>query len=126
MKKLVICTLCPNGCEIEVEYTGKTDAKIAGNRCERGSGYAFSECFDPHRIFTGSVKIDGSIRKRLPVRSNKPIPKDKMKACAELLKTVKLEAPVEAGHTVLENVFGSGTDIVATMSLRREQYYGTR
>jgi len=121
MKKTIICTLCPNGCEIEVEYTDREDAVLNGNRCDRGISYAFNECFDPHRTFTGNVQIEGSLRRRLPVRSNKPVPKDKMMACAELLKQICLEAPVEAGHTVLENVFDSGADIVASMSIRRDK-----
>ena len=121
MKKMIICTLCPNGCEIEVEYTNKEDAVITGNLCNRGNGYAVSECFDPQRTFTGNVKVEGSLRKRLPVRSNKTIPRDKMMACAELLNTIRLEAPVEAGYKVLENIFDSGADIVAAMSIRRDK-----
>ncbi len=121
MKKMIICTLCPNGCEIQVEYIDKNNAEFTGNSCDRGISYALSECFDPQRTFTGNVSLEGSFRKRMPVRSNKSIPKDKMKACAELLRTIKLEAPVEAGHTVLENVFDSGADIVTAMSVRRDK-----
>lgn len=121
MKKIIICTLCPNGCEVTVEYTDRNDAEITGNKCSRGTGYAVNECFDPQRTFTGNVNLEGSFRRRLPVRSNKSIPKDKMMACADLLRSITLEAPVEAGHTVLENVFDSGADIVAAMSVRRDR-----
>jgi CxxC motif-containing protein len=44
-----------------------------------------------------------------------------MIACAELLKNITLEAPVESGYTVLKNVFDSGADIVAAMSIRRDK-----
>ena len=121
MKKVIICTLCPNSCEIAVEYANTEDAVITGNLCSRGRGYAVSECFDPQRTFTGNVDIEGSFRKRLPVRSNKPISRDKMMDCAELLKTIRLEAPVESGYKVLENIFESGADIVAAMSIRRDK-----
>lgn len=121
MNKMIICTLCPNGCEIKVEYINRKNAVITGNSCDRGNGYAFNECFDPQRTFTGNVSIEGSFRKRLPVRSNKPIPKDNMVACAELLKAISLEAPVESGQVVLENIFDSGADIVAAMSIRRDK-----
>jgi CxxC motif-containing protein len=121
MKDIIICTLCPNGCEINIEYTEIKDAQVTGNLCDRGTDYAISECFDPQRTFTGNVNLTGSHRKRLPVRSNKSIPKDKMIACAELLKNITLEAPVESGYTVLKNVFDSGADIVAAMSIRRDK-----
>ncbi len=121
MNSIVICTLCPNGCEIDINYTCKEDAVITGNRCERGTGYAVAECFDPQRTFTGNVDITGSSRKRMPVRSNQSIPKEKMLKCAELLKNIKLEAPVEAGFKVIENALDTGADIVTTMSIWRDK-----
>lgn len=121
MKKVIICTLCPNGCEVTVEYTDREDAVITGNRCDRGTEYTVNECFDPKRTFTGNVYLEGSSRKRMPVRSSSPIPKDKMMECAEFLKSIRLEAPVKAGHTVVENIFGSGADIVTAMSIGRDQ-----
>lgn len=121
MRETVICTLCPNGCEIEIEYTCKTDARISGNRCDRGEGYAMSECFEPVRTFTGNVNIDGSKRKCIPVRSSTAIPRDKMMECAAALKTIRLEAPVKAGHIVLENIFGTGADIITTMNIWRDR-----
>ena len=55
MKKTLICTVCPNGCEIEVNYTTKEDAVITGYTCKRGIPYALDECFEPKRTFTSSV-----------------------------------------------------------------------
>lgn len=121
MKKTIICTLCPNGCEVKIEYMNRADAVVSGNRCNRGIEYALNECFEPKRTFTGNVDIAGSSRKCMPVRSNDYIPKDKMIACAELLNSIKLEAPVEAGYIVLENVFDSGADIVTTMSIGKDK-----
>ena len=120
MKIEIICTLCPNGCEIEIEYTTLKDAVITGNKCSRGREYAVNECFDPRRTFTGNVAVTGSNRKRIPVRSSSPIPKDRMLECAEVLREIILEAPVEAGVKVVANIFGSGADIVATMNIWRD------
>ncbi len=36
MKNTVTCTICPNGCEIEVNYTTKEDAVLTGYACKRG------------------------------------------------------------------------------------------
>lgn len=120
MKRIIVCTLCPNGCEVEAEYTDRQNVSISGNRCDRGYEYTINECFDPRRTFTGSVDITGTGRRRMPVRSNKPIPKDSMLACAEQLKKIRLEAPVSAGYVVLHNIFDSGADIVTTMGMRKE------
>lgn len=47
MKKIVICTVCPNGCEITVDYTTREDAVVTGYTCKRGIPYAINECFEP-------------------------------------------------------------------------------
>ena len=56
MKNTVTCTVCPNGCEIEVNYTTKEDAVLTGYACKRGITYAIDECFEPKRTFTSSVR----------------------------------------------------------------------
>ena len=76
MKNTIICTVCPNGCEIEVNYTTREDAVLTGYTCKRGIPYAIDECFEPKRTFTSSVKIKGSDRRMLPVRTTGPIPKE--------------------------------------------------
>lgn len=121
MKKIVICTLCPNGCEISAEYEANKNVKITGNRCDKGNQYALSECFNPQRTFTSNVAVKGSYRKNIPVRSNKPIPKDRMLSCAEMLRKIHYEAPVSAGTVVVKNIYDSGADIVTTINVEREE-----
>ena len=95
MKNIVTCTICPNGCEIEVDYTTREDAKITGHRCKRGESYALDECFEPKRTFTSSIKITGTDRRVLPVRTTGPIPKELIMKAAE---EVGLEiVPFDAG-----------------------------
>ena len=121
MKKTIICTVCPNGCEVVAEYTSKDDVKLSGNRCKRGIEYCINECFDPKRTFTSSVAIKGAARRRMPVRTTAPIPKAQLFACAEALRGVTLEAPVACGQVVIPNVLGSGADLVACMSLDKKE-----
>ena len=121
MKKTIICTVCPNGCEVVAEYTSKDDVKLSGNRCKRGVEYCINECFDPKRTFTSSVAITGAARRRMPVRTTAPIPKAELFACAEALKGITLEAPVACGQIVISNVLGSGADLVACMSLDKKE-----
>ena len=121
MKKIIICTVCPNGCEVTAEYTSKDDVKLTGNRCKRGVEYCINECFDPKRTFTSSVAISGANRRRMPVRTSAPIPKDKLFDCAAEIKKVTLEAPVACGQTVLSDILGTGVDLVACMSLDKKE-----
>jgi CxxC motif-containing protein len=121
MKKTIICTVCPNGCEVVAEYTSRDDVKLSGNRCRRGIEYCINECFDPKRTFTSSVAITGAARRRMPVRTTAPISKDLLFACAEELKKIALEAPVVCGQTVAANILGTGVDLVACMTLDKKE-----
>jgi CxxC motif-containing protein len=121
MKKTIICTVCPNGCEVVAEYTSRDDVKLSGNRCKRGIEYCINECFDPKRTFTSSVAINGAARRRMPVRTTAPISKDLLFACAEELKKIALDAPVVCGQTVAANILGTGVDLVACMTLDKKE-----
>lgn len=121
MKKTIICTVCPNGCEVVAEYTSRDDVKLSGNRCRRGIEYCINECFDPKRTFTSSVAINGATRRRMPVRTTAPISKALLFACAEELKKIALEAPVVCGQTVAANILGTGVDLVACMTLDKKE-----
>ena len=51
------------------------------------------------------------------VKTASDIPKDKIFACAEALKSVVLTAPVRIGDVVLENVAGTGVNVVAARNV---------
>ncbi len=119
MKKTVICTVCPNGCEIEVDYTTKEDATLTGYACKRGITYALDECFEPKRTFTASVRINGSDRRMLPVRTTGPIPKDLLMKAAETLETITLETPVNCGDVIVENFLDTDVKLISAMTLER-------
>ena len=121
MKKTVTCTVCPNGCEIEVNYTTKEDAVLTGYTCKRGIPYALDECFEPKRTFTASVRIAGADRRMLPVRTTAPIPKDLLLKAAKALDEIKLEVPVKCGDVIVDNFLDTGIKLIATMSLEGEK-----
>ena len=117
MKKTVTCTVCPNGCEIEVNYTTKEDAVLTGYICNRGITYALDECFEPKRTFTASVRILGTDRRMLPVRTTSPIPKDLLLKAAQTLNEITLEVPVKCGDVIVDNFLGTDSKIIAAMTL---------
>ena len=117
MKKIITCTVCPNGCEVEVNYTTKDDAVLTGHRCKRGITYAIDECFTPKRTFTSSVKISGTDRRVLPVRTTAPIANELTMEAAEAVAAMALTVPVKCGAVLAENFLGTGVNLVAAMTL---------
>ena len=121
MKKIITCTVCPNGCEVVATYTSKNDLTLEGYRCRRGIEYCTNECFDPKRTFTSSVTITGAPRRRLPVRTTAPISKELLFRCADAVHAISVEAPVTCGQVIASNLFDTGVDLVACMTLEKKE-----
>lgn len=116
MKKDIICIMCPNGCKITVDYDGGKVHSIEGNLCPNGEDYATQEVINPMRILTATMKTKDS-KKPFAVKSSKPIPKKLMLEAAAELKNHKPSLPIHLGDVVIENILGTGADIVATQDL---------
>ena len=117
MKKTITCTVCPQGCEIEAEYTSAADIAVKGNSCPRGERYAKDECLAPKRTFTSSVRIDAPLRRMLPVRTNAPIAKEMLLPCAEAAHGIRVEGHVRLGEVIRKDFLATGADLVASMTL---------
>ncbi len=114
MKKNLICVSCPLGCPIEVEIENGEILSVTGNTCKRGDAYARDELTNPVRSLTTTVKLIGGALPVVPVKSSKPVPKDKMFDCMKLINEASIEAPVKIGDVVIKDILGSGADIVVT------------
>lgn len=117
MKKEIICTVCPRGCHIMVEGEGDKINSVEGYSCKRGLEYASAEFAHPVRILTTTVKMAGVAGDLLPVRSSKPIPKEKLFDCMEVIRKVEASLPVARYDVVVADICGTGVDIVATKSV---------
>ena len=117
MKRTITCTVCPQGCEIQAEFTGPDDIVVKGFSCPRGERYAKDECLAPKRVFTSSVRIDAPGRRMLPVRTKDPVPKEMLLPCAEAARQIRMEGHVGAGEVIRKDFLGTGTDLVASMTL---------
>lgn len=117
MQKEIICTVCPRGCHIQVIGDGKTVTSLDGYGCKRGITYAEAEYSAPVRILTTTVKIAGKDGELLPVRSDKPIAKDKILACMDEIKKVSVTLPVKRYDIILADILGTGVNIVATKDI---------
>ena len=116
MKKEIICTVCPRGCHIQVEGEGEKILSLEGQGCKRGTEYASAEFAHPVRILTTTVKLSG-VNDLLPVRSNKPLPKEKVMECMEIIRKAEVKAPIARYDVIIPNICGCGVDIVATKTV---------
>lgn len=114
MKEL-ICIVCPNGCHLKVDE--EKGYAVTGNRCERGAEYGRVELLSPTRVVTSTVRCTGASHPRCPVKTDRPVPKERIFDVMEALEGVSLAAPVSVGQVVIENVCGTGANIVATRDL---------
>ncbi len=117
MRKEIICTICPIGCNILVEGEGENILSISGNQCNRGLEFATNEFLHPVRILTTSVKVTDSSTPLLPVRSNIPIPKELIMDCMKVIKEVEVMAPIKSKDVIISDICHSGADIIAAASI---------
>ena len=116
MKEL-ICINCPKGCHLQIDE--EQDYKVTGNCCPRGETYGKNELLHPVRTITSTVKLTGGRISRLPVKTDRTIPKEKMFQCMELLNQIEVKAPVKTGQILMEHVLGTEANVVATKSISR-------
>lgn len=116
IKKLT-CINCPVGCSLKVEMDGENVICVSGNTCRRGEIYARKEVTNPTRIVTSTVKVVNGTSGTVSVKTKEDIPKEKIFACVQALRGIEVQAPVHIGDVILENVAGTGVDIVATRNV---------
>lgn len=111
MRELV-CIVCPKGCRLHVDE--ENEYKVMGNSCPRGEAYGREECTNPTRVVTSTVAVAGGAHPRCPVKTNRPVPKDRMFDVVRALDGLVIPAPVALGQVIVADVCGTGADIVAT------------
>lgn len=119
--KELVCIVCPKGCRLILiqDENSQGGYKVIGNGCNRGIDYGIKELTNPTRVLTSTVKIKGSILKRLPVRTKGDIPKNKIFECMELLNNVDVEAPIKVGDIIIKNILNTGVDLIASKSMEK-------
>lgn len=117
MKASLLCTSCPFGCQLEAEHNEDTIFQVGGNRCKKGLEYAEKEIFDPQRIITTTVSISNAIISLVPVKTDRSIAKQLSFKVIECASKIQLNAPVKIGDMVIENILGTGANLVVTRTL---------
>jgi CxxC motif-containing protein len=82
--------------------------------------YAEKEISNPERTLTTTVKVNNGHLPLVSVRTNKPIPKNKIFSTMDLLAKIEVEAPVKIGDPIVQNLFGTGVNVVATKNIAKK------
>lgn len=117
MKKKLICIVCPNGCEMEAEYSDKEISEISGNLCDKGKDYVKKELFSPERGVTSSVNVRGGVLPLVSVKTSKPIPKNKIFEVMDYIADIEVQAPVKIGDVIVKDILGTGANVIATKNV---------
>ncbi len=115
----LICISCPMGCRLTVKLEGNEVVSVTGNTCPRGEEYARKECTNPERILTSTVKINGAVHRVLPVITDREIPLGKLFEAMEAIRKVEVDAPVKEGDILIEDILGTGANVIASRSMDR-------
>ena len=114
-KRMLTCIGCPLGCSLTAVPTAD-GFDITGYTCKRGLEYASAEFAHPVRILTTIVKLEGQ-NDLLPVRSNKPVPKEKLVDGMDVIRATAVKAPVNRYDVVVADICGTGVNMVATKDM---------
>lgn len=112
MTRQLTCIGCPMGCQLTATVENGVVTEVTGNTCKRGADYARKECVAPMRTVTGTVRLsDGRV---VSVRTAGDVPKAKIFDVAAAFNAARPSAPLHIGDVVIENVCGTGVNVVAT------------
>ena len=106
------CIVCPIGCTLTATQNENGEiVSVTGNTCVRGKTYAENELLHPVRTLTTTVAVKGSC-KPLPVKTDAPIPKDKLFDAMQIVNALGGESPGRSGDGRYADLFGA--NLVAT------------
>lgn len=111
------CITCPTGCLVQVKKDEHGEISFEGYTCKRGLEYAQQEYYEPKRVLTTTIRVENGFLPLVPVRTDKPILKDRLDdALQEVAKTIA-KAPIKMGDILIGNIAGLDANIIASRDL---------
>ncbi len=111
------CVVCPNGCPLRITCTDDNPPQVTsveGHLCPRGIRWARQEVETPMRTIASSVLVTGGTVPLASVRTDRPIPLEKIPEVMEEIRSLVLPAPLDLGDVVLEGVAGTDCAVIVT------------
>jgi CxxC motif-containing protein len=118
--KQYTCIVCPRSCKIDLTIKDDNSYEIKGNSCKRGESYVINEYTNPKRMLTTTVKIENGLYKNIPVVSDQEVEKSKLFDCLKYLYSIKVKAPIKEGDIIVENILGTGVNIIAARDMAKK------
>jgi len=118
--KSVDCIICPKSCRIQVRGSLKPGKKpeVLGQECLKGKKYAISEISDPRRIFTSTVTVKNGEIKLVPVRTSKPIRKAEWKSARNIIRGLRILAPIGFGKVLMNDFTEEGIKLITAREIK--------
>ncbi len=118
--KSINCIICPKSCRIQVRGPVKAGKKlqVSGQECSKGKKYASLEICDPRRIFTSTAAVRNGEIKLVPVRSSKPIRKAEWKSGRDIIRGLRIAAPIGFGKVLMEDFTEEGIKLIAAREIK--------
>ena len=107
------CIICPRGCSLKVD----DDGNVTGNFCPRGKEYAINEITNPKRTITTTIRVKNRVDTVVSVKTSVAVPKGMIFQVMEIINSLSVDAPTRIGDVVLENILGTGADILITKNI---------
>ena len=114
----IVCIGCPLACciKVTVDEAGEI-VELSGYQRKVGKKYSEQEYRSPERVLTSTVRTECSFMPLLPVRSNRPVPRDMLKDCVLALASVRVRPGLSLYSVIVPNILGTGADVVSTRDL---------
>lgn len=113
--KNLTCIVCPRGCTLTVTLDSALEnpvVSVEGQGCKRGVDYATAECTHPTRVLTTTAPtVDGGV---VPCKTDRAIPRELLFEAMKAVNSLSAPAVVRIGDILLEDLLGTGANIVAT------------
>ena len=117
----LICTACPQGCTLTALIENGEVIKVTGNNCKKGLDYGVAEMTDPRRMVASSVRVKNGFHPLLPVYTERPVPKPLIPQVLAEIRKVEVTAPVKVKSVIVENVLGTGINVLASRDMPVKQ-----
>ncbi len=118
IERQITCTICPNSCRITAWIDETTEeVHVEGYTCPKGLEYGYNEYTNPVRTLITTMRIENGTLPVIPVRSNSPIPKPKLKEAIGIVNQTICQAPIKMGDIVIENIFDTGINVIASRNM---------
>lgn len=111
--KELVCLACDYSCTLALNLENSKLISVQGNKCNKGILYANKQYIIPCRIVTTIIRVNNGSSRTLPVKSELGVPKSLIFSILNELNDLTVNAPINNGDIIKENICNTGINIIA-------------